>query len=262
MEGGNRRRHRRSLHTRTHAGRHVRRRRRSRIRANADRAVLPHRTDPRMQRDVHPFDNAGTDPRIAAAFAASPSLTKISDRRGHAHRHASTTPPHWADELLPLVDAVAAAVHAAARRARRSSTRTGAFRAGRVAAPTALATWPASSTRRPRPTLRSAASRSSASRAPTPRSPSGRGRARSTTRHVPCAAPPCGCSPNAGRSETRDLLERALADGDACVRYYAVRGLYAIGPSASIAALHHRRADTDPRVKIAAEAATEGRPPS
>ena len=61
--------------------------------------------------------------------------------------------------------------------------------------------------------------------------------------------------------ETRDLLERALADTDACVRYYAVRGLFAIGGEGSLTALQQRRADTDVRVRLAVEATLEDRPP-
>ena len=206
------------------------------------------------------FDNAGTDPRIAAAFAASPSLTKITIGSGTLTAtvdHAA----HWADELLPLIDAVAAAfapprAAPADRQLERARSELGALRHD---SPRDLArildatTSPDASFRRIAIERLEGADSAVALR-PWARALDDSSRAvRRATAQVLA---------NAGRSETRDLLERALADGDACVRYYGVRGLYAIGPSASITALHHRRADSDPRVKIAAEAATEGRPPS
>ena len=64
------------------------------------------------------------------------------------------------------------------------------------------------------------------------------------------------------RPEVRHLLERAVDDKDPCLRYYGVRGLAAIGsgPSASIVDRHRR--DPDLRVRIAVQAAAEGRLPA
>ena len=61
--------------------------------------------------------------------------------------------------------------------------------------------------------------------------------------------------------ETRDLLEQALTDNDACVRYYGVSGLARIGVSTGLPALVALRTDPDVRVRLAAEAVAEGRMP-
>jgi len=67
---------------------------------------------------------------------------------------------------------------------------------------------------------------------------------------------------SSARDDTRQILERALTDPDACVRYYAVRGLVAIGLNASESIVRQRRNDTDVRVKLAIESALEGRTPA
>jgi HEAT repeat protein len=58
-----------------------------------------------------------------------------------------------------------------------------------------------------------------------------------------------------GRPETRELMERALGDADASVRYYAVRGLTRIGTGESAAAIARLRSDPDVRVRLAVQAA-------
>ncbi len=67
------------------------------------------------------------------------------------------------------------------------------------------------------------------------------------------------------RPELRDLLERALDDKDACVRYYALRGLAAIAPAGSmdpsLTKIEHRRQDDDLRVRVAAAWARVGQTP-
>ncbi|MDZ4827691.1 MAG: HEAT repeat domain-containing protein [Actinomycetota bacterium] len=69
----------------------------------------------------------------------------------------------------------------------------------------------------------------------------------------------------ARRSELRDLLERALDDKDACVRYYGLRGLAAIAPSTgvdpSLTKIEKRRHDDDLRVRVAAAWARVGQTP-
>ena len=60
------------------------------------------------------------------------------------------------------------------------------------------------------------------------------------------------------RADTRDLLERALGDADASVRYYAVRGLAAIDGATSAATVEILRADPDVRVRLAVAAAIAG----
>jgi hypothetical protein len=63
------------------------------------------------------------------------------------------------------------------------------------------------------------------------------------------------------RPDTRDLLERALGDNDASVRYYAVRGLAAIDGASSAPKVARLRSDPDVRVRLAVGAASEGLTP-
>jgi hypothetical protein len=66
---------------------------------------------------------------------------------------------------------------------------------------------------------------------------------------------------HAARPDLRLLYERALADKDACVRYYALRGLAQIGVGRADQSVERRKLDDDLRVRFAAEAALEGRIP-
>ena len=204
-------------------------------------------------------DNADTDARIAAAFAASPSLTQISVGAGTLTARIDQA-SHWADELLALVEIVAAKftpprAAPADRQLERARSELGALRhdSPRDLARILDATTSPDASFRRIAIERLAGADSAVALRPWARALDDSSRAvRRVTAQVIA---------DAARPETRDLLERALGDGDACVRYYAVRGLYAIGPTPSIPALHHRRADTDPRVKLAVEAALEDRPP-
>lgn len=63
------------------------------------------------------------------------------------------------------------------------------------------------------------------------------------------------------RPDLRLLYERALADKDPCVRYYAVRGLSQIGVGRADRSMERRRLDDDLRVRFAAAAAIDGRLP-
>jgi hypothetical protein len=63
------------------------------------------------------------------------------------------------------------------------------------------------------------------------------------------------------RPESRLLFERALVDKDACVRYYAVRGLAQVGVGRAVESVEKRRRDDDLRVRMAAIAALEGKTP-
>jgi HEAT repeat protein len=58
-----------------------------------------------------------------------------------------------------------------------------------------------------------------------------------------------------GRQELRPLLERALADADAWVRWKALRGLVELGPAPSRDAIAARADDTDFRVRLEVAAA-------
>jgi len=66
---------------------------------------------------------------------------------------------------------------------------------------------------------------------------------------------------HAARPDLRLLYERALADKDACVRYYALRGLAQIGVGRADQSVERRKLDDDLRVRLAAAAALEGRIP-
>jgi HEAT repeats len=205
-------------------------------------------------------DNAGTDTRIAAAFAACPSLTQISAGAGTLTAkvdHAS----HWADELLALIDTIATEftpprAAPADRQLERARSELGALRHdnSRDLARILDATTSPDAAFRRIAIERLTGADSTVALRPLTRALDDSSRA---VRRVAAQV-----LAQSARTETRDLLERALGDADACVRYYAARGLYAIGPTPSLAALHHRRADSDPRVKVAVEAALEGRTPA
>ena len=60
---------------------------------------------------------------------------------------------------------------------------------------------------------------------------------------------------DAGRQELRSLLESALADADAWVRWKALRGLVELGPAASRVAIAAKADDPDFRVRLEAAAA-------
>jgi hypothetical protein len=63
---------------------------------------------------------------------------------------------------------------------------------------------------------------------------------------------------DAGRDELRPLLEQALADVDAWVRWKALRGLVELGPAPSRPAIEARTEDPDFRVRLEAAAALRG----
>jgi len=63
------------------------------------------------------------------------------------------------------------------------------------------------------------------------------------------------------RPDLRLLFERALGDKDACVRYYALRGLAQIGVGRADQSVERRKLDDDLRVRFAAQAALDGRVP-
>jgi len=60
---------------------------------------------------------------------------------------------------------------------------------------------------------------------------------------------------DAGREELRPLLESALDDADAWVRWKALRGLAELGPAASLEAIAAKAQDPDFRVRLEATAA-------
>jgi hypothetical protein len=66
---------------------------------------------------------------------------------------------------------------------------------------------------------------------------------------------------HAARPDLRALFEHALADKDACVRYYALRGIAQIGVGRADQSVERRKRDDDVRVRLAAQAALEGRIP-
>ncbi|MDQ1386270.1 MAG: hypothetical protein QOG65_3649 [Actinomycetota bacterium] len=66
---------------------------------------------------------------------------------------------------------------------------------------------------------------------------------------------------HAARPDLRLLYERALSDTDACVRYYALRGLAQIGVGRAEQTVDRHRNDDDLRVRYAARAARTGQVP-
>jgi hypothetical protein len=60
----------------------------------------------------------------------------------------------------------------------------------------------------------------------------------------------------------RLLFERALTDKDACVRYYALRGLAQVGVGRADQSVQRRLRDDDIRVRMAAGAALDGETPA
>ena len=205
-------------------------------------------------------DNAGRDSRIVATFDACPSLTQITVGAGTLTATIDDA-SRWPDELLTLFDTVTAGfapprTAPADRQLERARSELGALRhdSPRDLARILDATTSPDASFRRIAIERLEGAESAVALRPWTRGLEDSSRAvrRATARVLAESA----------RPEARDLLERALADGDACVRYYAVRGLYAIGVAPSVGALHHRRADTDPRVKLAAVAALDGRPPA
>jgi HEAT repeat protein len=60
---------------------------------------------------------------------------------------------------------------------------------------------------------------------------------------------------DAGRAELRPLLESALDDDDAWVRWKALRGLAELGPAPSREAIEAKAGDPDFRVRLEAAAA-------
>jgi hypothetical protein len=204
-------------------------------------------------------DDASADPRVAAAFRACPSLVQVSVGVGTLMLTIDDA-THWSDELLALFDSIAAEFAPprpapADRQFERARAELGALESNN---PRDLARI-LDATTSPDPTFRRiaierlAAADSTVAMRPWTRGLQDSSRAvrRSTARVIARAALP----------ETRDLLERALADTDACVRYYAVCGLFAIGGLGSQTALQQRRSDSDIRVRLAVEAALEDRPP-
>jgi hypothetical protein len=65
-----------------------------------------------------------------------------------------------------------------------------------------------------------------------------------------------------GGEESRLLFERALTDKDACVRYYALRGLAGVGVGRAYESVQRRLRDDDIRVRMAATSALEGDVPA
>jgi hypothetical protein len=203
-------------------------------------------------------DDAAADPRVRAVFGACPSLTEVTVGSGTVTATIDDA-VRWPDALLELFDAVVAEfapprIAAADRQLDRARSELGTLRHDNprdLARILDATTSPDAAFRRIAIERLDGADPTVASR-PWARGLEDSSRAvrRVTARVLAESA----------RPQSRDLLERALGDADACVRYYGVRGLAAIGATPSTAALQHRRTDTDVRVRLAAEAALEDRP--
>jgi HEAT repeats len=201
-------------------------------------------------------DTAAGDARVGAAFRASPSLIQVSLASGTLTATIDDA-DNWRDELLPLFDAVAAefAPTRAAppdRQLERARSELGTLQAD---SPRDLArildatTSPDAAFRRVAFERLEGAESVVALRAWTRGlEDSSRAVRRTTARELAKFA----------LTETRALLERALGDTDACVRYYAFSGLVRIGLPAGAPAAERLRRDPDVRVRLAADAALEG----
>jgi len=203
-------------------------------------------------------DDAGTDPRVAAVFGACVSLTEVTVGSGTVAATIDDA-ARWPDVLLGLFDTIVAEfapprTAPADRQLDRARSELGTLRHDNprdLARILDATTSPDAAFRRIAIERFAGADPAVASR-PWARGLEDSSRAvrRVTARVLAESA----------RPQTRDLLERALGDADACVRYYGVQGLAAIGAAPSTTALLHRRTDTDVRVRLAAEAALEDRP--
>jgi HEAT repeats len=205
-------------------------------------------------------DNASRDPRVAALFGQCADLGQVTIGAGTLTATIEDE-TRWPEILLPLFDAITAGFGPARvappdRQLERAQQELGALSPD---SPRDLAriidatTSPDASFRRVA-IERLDGAETIVGRAPWRRGLDDSSRAvrRSTARVLASTA----------RADTRDLLEQALGDGDACVRYYAIRGLARIGPAASLPAVDAHRRDTDVRVRLAAEAAADGRVPA
>lgn len=204
-------------------------------------------------------DNAGQDPRVGALFGACGALTQVSVSAGTLTATIDDA-SRWPAVLLALIDTIAAGfvpprTAPADRQLDRARSELGALHHDRprdLARILDATTSPDAAFRRIAIERLEGADPTVASRLwPRGLEDSSRAVRRVTARVLADSA----------RPQTRELLERALGDADACVRYYGVRGLAAIGAAPSTAALQHRRTDTDVRVRLAADAALEDRSP-
>jgi hypothetical protein len=202
--------------------------------------------------------NAGADARVGAVFDACASLTDVTVGSGTLAATIDDA-AHWPDVLLALFDTIVAEfapprTAPADRQLDRARSELGSLRHDN---PRDLARILDATTSPDAAFRRIAIERFEGADPTVGQRPWARGLEDSSraVRRVTARV-----LAEAGRPQTRDLLERALGDADACVRYYGVRGLAAIGAAPSTAALQHRRTDTDMRVRLAAEAALENRP--
>ena len=205
-------------------------------------------------------DNTGGDRRVASLFDACPEVVQIAFGAGTLTATIDDA-SHWPDTLLTLFDTITAefAPPRAAppdRQLERARSELGTLRPDNprdLARIVDATTSPDVAYRRIAMERLLGADAAAALR-PWTRGLEDSSRAvrRVTARVLADSADP----------DTRQILERALSDGDACVRYYAVRGLVAIGLESSLPAIHQRRNDPDVRVRLALEAALDGRVPA
>ena len=205
-------------------------------------------------------DNTAGDRRVAAVFDACPAVVQVAFGAGTLTATIDDA-SHWPDTLLTLFDTITAefAPPRAAppdRQLERARSELGRLRNDN---PRDLARIIDATTSPDIAYRRIAMERLEGAEAAAALRPwtrgledSSRAVRRVTARVLAGSADP----------DTRQILERALSDSDACVRYYAVCGLVAIGLESSLPAVHQRRSDTDVRVRLALEAALDGRVPA
>jgi len=205
-------------------------------------------------------DNAGTDSRVAAVFRECPAIVQLAVGSGTITATIDDA-LHWPEELLVLFDTITAEFATPRTAARdhqldRARSELGGLQChdARDLAKILDATTSPDAAFRRIAIERLEGADTAAAIWPWTRGLDDSSRAvrRVTARVLATSA----------RTDTRQILERALNDPDACVRYYAVRGLDAIGLGASESIVRQRRNDADIRVKLAMESALDGRTPA
>jgi hypothetical protein len=203
-------------------------------------------------------DGRGDD-RVAAVFAAAPGVQRAVLGPGWIDLEVET-PAAWHDDLLAAFDAVVARfvpVRPAAtdRQLERAQREVGSLDPGSARDLLRIVdalTSPDASSRMLAVARLEYADPFVADRSwRTALDDSSRAVRRATARAMAFAA----------RGELRPSYERALADSDACVRYFGLRGLATIGVVGSNREAAPLQGDDDLRVRLAAEAAVSGRIP-
>jgi hypothetical protein len=201
-------------------------------------------------------DTAGSDDRVAALFRVCPDLVEVTLASGTLVAKVSDA-SCWSEVLLPLFDRITAVFVPPRdappdRQLERAGRELGELRPDN---PRELARIIDATTSPDAAFRRVAFERLDGCDSPAALRPWARGledssrAVRRTTARVLA---------DTRRPETRELLDHALGDADASVRYYAVRGLAGIDGANCAGAVERLRSDPDVRVRLAVDAAVAG----